>query len=73
MNGQFNNADRVKDAADGLCRYGGEPVNTRLVDILEQLDDLNDNLANGYDKRFVLENIRYIKAELDAILEGVKS
>lgn len=62
--------DRTSDAFAQLTRYGGAVVNKEILDVLWALTDLNDNVANGRDKKIIQADVEKMKALLDKVAAG---
>lgn len=61
---------RLEEAVEQLIRYGGEPVDPKLVEAVEALADLNDDLANDRSHACLEAAADRVKGLLDAIVDG---
>lgn len=59
----------VRDAAEQLTRYG-EVADSRLLDLLRLLTEINDDLCNGRDQSLVRASCEQAKALLSQIAGG---
>ena len=59
---------RTHAAIDQLTRYGDAVQSEELVAVLEQLTDINDDLAHGRDPQLIKEGVEKAKALLDLVL-----
>ena len=62
--------NRSWDACAGMLRCGNTVADENILTVLEALEELNDNVANGRAKQIVQEDVDKIKALPDVVAEG---
>lgn len=63
----MNDKERLKDAFSQLERYG-EVSHPLILDILEELVEINENVAHGSSHRLIKTNMTKIKLLTDELL-----
>jgi hypothetical protein len=59
---------RVRESAEQLCRYGGQPCNEKFYAVLNSLADLNDDICHLRAFRLCTEKANEAKAMIDGIV-----
>lgn len=58
---------RAEAALDQILRYGDEPYSLEIVELLEDISDLNDDMANCRHPKVIKEKLDHLRTTLNKI------